>query len=131
MITWQIYIRNERIAKNLKHEQEATKKKIDSFLEAASTGKLWGTEQQTPTSVATTAINSASTTSRQQQPQQQIKAKRTPITTRTSSLSSRPRSAVTIRDKSASPTRIPSDIKLDDFFQTNSPRTEEYESKRA
>ncbi|CAF2748936.1 unnamed protein product [Rotaria sp. Silwood2] len=128
MIIWQIYIRNERIAKNLKYEQETTKKKIDAFLEAASTGKLWENEQQTPLQTATTT-NSAATTTRQQS--QQIKARKVSITTRASSLISRSRSAVTFGDKSSFPTRTQSDIKLDDFFQTTSPRDEQEESQRA
>ena len=127
MIIWQIYIRNERIAKNLKHEQEATKKKINSFLEAASTGKLWENESQT--AATTTTTNSAATTNRQ--PPQQIKARKVSLTNRTSSLSSRPRSAVTFNDKSSLPTRTQSDIKIDDFFQSTSPRHEQEESQRA
>ncbi|CAF3337295.1 unnamed protein product [Rotaria sp. Silwood1] len=129
MIIWQIYIRNERIAKNLKYEQETTKKKIDAFLEAASTGKLWDNEQQTPVQTTTTAMNSASTTTRQQS--QQIKARKVSITTRRSSLTTRSRSAVTFGDKSSLHTRTPSDTKLDDFFQITSPRNEEEESQRA
>ncbi|CAF4624879.1 unnamed protein product [Rotaria sp. Silwood1] len=129
MIIWQIYIRNERIAKNLKYEQETTKKKIDAFLEAASTGKLWDNEQQTPVQTTTTAMNSASTTTRQQT--QQIKARKVSITTRRSSLTTRSRSAVTFGDKSSLHTRTPSDTKLDDFFQITSPRNEEEESQRA
>ncbi|CAF3107753.1 unnamed protein product [Rotaria socialis] len=125
MIVWQIYIRNERIAKNLKHEQELTKKKIDSFLDAASTGKLWANEQQTSLTTATT--NSAATTTRQQS--QQIKARKVSVTTRTSSLSSRPHSAVTFGDKSSLPTRTQSDVKLDDFFQAKSSGNEEEEEE--
>ena len=120
MITWQIYIRNELIAKNLRHEQETTKRKIDSFLEAASTGKLWGNEQPTPTptqTVTTPATNSAATTTRQ--PTQQIKARKVPVTTRATSLTSRSRSAVTFNEKPSFTTRTQSDIKIDDFFQTS------------
>ncbi len=122
MITWQIYIRNERIAKNLKYEQETTKRKINSFLDAASTGKLWGNEQQIP--VETTATNSEATTTRQQP-----KARKVSIATRTSSLTSRPRSAVTFGDKTSLTTRTQSDNKLDDFFQiSSSPRNEQEET---
>jgi len=127
MITWQIYIRNERIANNLKYEQETTKRKIDSFLDAASTGKLWGNEQQTPTQITTT--NSAATTTRQ--PPQQLKTRKVSITTRASSLTSRPRSAVTFGDKASVTTRTQSDIKLDDFFRISSPRNEQGEPERA
>jgi len=126
MITWQIYIRNERIAKNLKYEQETTKRKINSFLDAASTGKLWGNEQQIP--VETTATNSTVSTTRQQS--QQPKARRVSIAPRTSSLTSRPRTAVTLGDKSSLTTRTQSDIKLDDFFQISSPRKEQEESQQ-
>ncbi len=118
MITWQIYIRNERIANNLKHEQETTKRKIDSFLDAASTGKLWGNEQPIPIQTTT------------RQPSQQIKARKVSITTRTSSLTSRSRSAVTFNEKPSLTTRAQSDIKIDDFFQT-SPRHDEQQSERA
>jgi len=128
MIAWQIYIRNERIAKNLKYEQETTKKKINSFLDAASTGKLWGNEQQTPTQ-STTTTNSATTTTRQ--PPQQPKARKVSTAPRTSSLTSRPRSAVTFGDKPSVTTRTQSDIKLDDFFQISSPRNEQEEPERA
>ncbi|CAF0795052.1 unnamed protein product [Rotaria sordida] len=126
MIVWQIYIRNERISKNLKYEQETTKKKIDAFLEAASTGKLWENEQQTPT---TTTTNATAITTRQQS--QQIKPRKVSITTRPSSLTSRSRSAITFGDKSSLLTRTQSDIKLDDFFQTTSPHNEQEESQRA
>ena len=119
MINWQIYIRNERIAKNIKHEQASTKRKIDSFLDAVSTGKLWQDEQQTAT---TTTTNSASVTTRQQP--QQIKTKKVSITTRASSQTARPRSAGTFGDKSSFPVRTQSDIKLDDFFQATSPHHE-------
>ena len=112
MIIWQIYIRNERIAKNLKYEQEATKKKIDSFLDAASTGKLWGNEQQT-TTAPTNPVVAAPTRQQSQQP----KTRRVSIAPRPSSLTSRPRSAVTFGDKTSLTTRTQSDIKLDDFFQ--------------
>jgi hypothetical protein len=122
MITWQIYIRNERIANNLKYEQETTKRKIDSFLDAASTGKLWGNEQQTTT-------NSTATTTRQ--PPQQLKTRKVSIAARASSLTSRPRSAVTFGDKPSVTTRTQSDIKLDDFFQISSPRNEQEEPERA
>ena len=117
MINWQIYIRNERIAKNIKHEQASTKRKIDSFLDAVSTGKLWQDEQHTATTT-----NSASITTRQQS--QQIKAKKVSITTRASSLTARPHSAGTFGDKSSFPMRTQSDIKLDDFFQATSPHHE-------
>jgi hypothetical protein len=129
MISWQIYIRNELIAKNLQHEQQTTKRKIDSFLEAASTGKLWGNEQPTPTQTQTTtpATNSAATTTRQ--PPQQIKARKVPITTRASSLTSRSRSAVTFNEKPSFTTRTQSDIKIDDFFQT-SPRRDEQDEQQ-
>jgi hypothetical protein len=120
MITWQIYIRNERIAKNLKYEQETTKKKIDSFLDAASTGKLWANEQQTPIEITNT----------RQQPQQ-IKTRRVSIATRTTSLTSRPRSAIMPGDQSSLTTRTHSDIKLDDFFQVSSSRNEQEEAHRA
>ncbi len=122
MITWQIYIRNERIAKNLKYEQETTKRKIDSFLDAASTGKLWENEQQIPTQTTT---NSAATTTRQQ-----LKTRKVSIATRASSLTSRPRSVVTFADKPSLTTRTQSDIKLDDFFQISSPRHEQEESEQ-
>jgi len=128
MITWQIYIRNERIANNLKYERETTKRKIDSFLDAASTGKLWGNEQQTPTQTITTT-NSAATTTRQ--PPQQLKTRKVSINTRASSLTSRPRSAVTFGDKPSVTTRTQSDIKLDDFFRISSPRNEQEEPERA
>lgn len=133
MITWQIYIRNELIAKNLKHEQAATKKKIDAFLDAASTGKLWGNDQttaiSTPITVQTpTTINSAATSTRQQS--KQLKTRKTPIATRASSLT-RPRSAVTFGDKLSTLVRTHSDEKLDDFFQTTSPRHEADETQRA
>ena len=124
MITWQIYIRNERIAKNLQHEQQTTKKKIESFLDAASTGKLWGNEQQ-PSVQTTPVTNSSATTARP--PSQQIKARKVSITTRTSSLTSRPRSAVTFGDKQSLTTRTQSDLKIDDFFQVSSPRNNEQE----
>jgi hypothetical protein len=124
MITWQIYIRNELIAKNLKYEQETTKKKIDSFLDAASTGRLWGNEQPTPIQT-TPATNSATTTT------QQIKARKVSIATRTSSLTSRPRSGVTFNEKPSLTTRTQSDIKIDDFFQSSSPRNEQVEQERA
>ena len=119
MITWQIYIRNERIASNLKYEQETTKKKIDAFLDAASTGKLWGNEQQPTT-------NSAVTTTRQQP-----KARKVSIATRTTSLTTRPRSAVPFGDKSSLTSRAQSDIKLDDFFQISIPHNEQVESEQA
>lgn len=134
MITWQIYLRNERIAKNLKYEQETTKKKIDSFLDAASTGKLWGNEQQTsvqpiptptPTPTPTTTINSAASTNRQQP--QQIKTRKVSIAPRASSLTSRSRSAVTFGDKQSLTTRTQSDIKLDDFFQVSSSHNQQRE----
>jgi hypothetical protein len=127
MITWQIYIRNERIATNLKYEQETTKKKIDSFLDAASTGKLWGNEQQQPTTPATNSVPPTPTRQQSQQP----KARKVSIATRTSSLTSRPRSAVTFGDKSSLTTRTQFDIKLDDFFQVSSPRNEQEETQRA
>jgi hypothetical protein len=128
MITWQIYIRNERIANNLKYEQQTTKKKIDSFLDAATTGKLWGNEQQTPVqTIATNAAVAAPTHQQSQQP----KARKVSIAARTSSLTSRPRSVVTFGDKSSLTTRTQSDIKIDDFFQISSPRNEEDETHRA
>jgi hypothetical protein len=130
MITWQIYIRNERIAKNLKYEQETTKKKINSFLDAASTGKLWGNEQQIPPPTTTTpTTNSTATNTRQQS--HQLKTRKVSIATRTSSLTSRPRSAVTFGDKPSLTTRTQSDIKIDDFFQISSPRNEQEEPERA
>lgn len=93
MIIWQIYIRNERIAKNLKSEQETTKKKIDSFIDAAKTGKLWEQNQSTPTSATPS------------------KTKQTPTTVR-------PKSALPTTNRSASTTtRPPMNIQLDDFFQ--------------
>ncbi|UJR25206.1 hypothetical protein I4U23_006558 [Adineta vaga] len=125
MITWQIYIRNERIAKNLKHEQESTKRKIDSFLDAASTGKLWGNEQLPP-STTTTTTNSATPTTRQQS-YHLPKTRRVSIVPRPSSVTSRSRSAVTFGDKPSLTTRTQSDIKLDDFFQVSSPRNEQQE----
>lgn len=128
MITWQIYIRNERIAKNLKYEQETTKKKIDSFLDAATTGRLWGNEQQITTPI-TTATNSTATTTRQQP--QQIKTRKVSIANRTSSLTSRSRSAVTFADKQSLTTRTQSDIKLDDFFHVSSSHNEQEEPERA
>lgn len=118
MITWQIYIRNERIAKNMKHEQEATKKKIDSFLDAASTGKLWGNEEPTPSQTPST-----------RQPTQQIKARKVPITTRRSSLTTRSRSAVTFNEKPSFTTRTQSELKIDDFFQSSSPGQEHEEEE--
>jgi hypothetical protein len=67
-------------------------------------------------------------TTRQQS--QQPKARRVSIAPRTSSLTSRPRSAVTFGDKSSLTTRTQSDIKLDDFFQISSPRKEQEESQQ-
>ncbi|CAF1316067.1 unnamed protein product [Adineta steineri] len=128
MITWQIYLRNERIASNLKHEQETTKRKIDSFLDAASTGKLWGNEQQQQQTIITTPLPPTTTTTRQQS--KQVKVRKVPIVPRPSSLTSRPRSAVRFGDKSSLTTRTQSDIKLDDFFQTSSASHNEQEEEQ-
>ena len=124
MITWQIYIRNERIAKNLKHEQAATKKKIDSFLDAASTGKLWENEEPTPDQTPTT------TTPSTRQPTQHIKARKVPITTRRSSLTTRSRSAVAFNERPSFTTRTQFDLKVDDFFQNSSPQQEQEEDEQ-
>lgn len=128
MITWQIYIRNERIAKNLQQEHHATKKKIESFLDAASTGKLWGNEQQLPIQTPNTNSSAVPTT---RQPIQQIKTRKVSITTRPSSLTSRSRSAVTFADKPSLTTRTQSELKIDDFFQVSSPRNDRDEAERA
>ena len=124
MITWQIYIRNERIANNLKHEQETTKKKIDSFLDAASTGKLWENEEQVPKQTPTSTASGST-----RQPTHQIKARKTPITTRRPSLTTRSRSAVTFTERPSFTTRTQSDLKVDDFFQNSSSGHEQEENE--
>ena len=121
MITWQIYLRNERIAKNLKHEQEATKRKIGAFLDAATTGKLWNNEQQPPSETNT------STSTHRHAP----KPRRVSIAARTAAMSTRPRSAAAPLARSSSNTRRQSETKLDDFFQISSPRQEEEPTQRA
>lgn len=127
MITWQIYIRNERIAKNLKQEQETTKKKIDSFLDAASTGRLWENEEQPSKQTSTPTPTTATASTRQ--PTQQIKARKAPITTRRPSLTTRSRSAVVFNEKPSFTTRTQSDLKVDDFFQSSLTRHEQQEEE--
>ena len=120
MVTWQIFLRNERIANNLKYEQEATKRKIGAFLDAASTGKLWNNEQQTPTETATSTNR------------QPPKPRRVSIAARTPTLSTRPRSAAAPLNRTSSTTRPQSETRLDDFFQISSPRhAEEDPTQRA
>lgn len=106
MVTWQIFLRNERIANNLKYEQEATKRKIGAFLDAASTGKLWNNEQQPPTETS-------------------ISTNRQPPKPRRVSIVARPRSAAAPLTRTSSTTRPQSETRLDDFFQISSPRHEE------
>ena len=113
MITWQIYIRNERIAKNLKYEQETTKRKIDSFLDAASTGKLWGAEGQTASETATPTTAMA---------RPQSRPRTVSVVPRATSFTSRPRSAIVPGEKTSATSRTQSDVKLDDFFRASSTR---------
>ncbi|CAF1343230.1 unnamed protein product, partial [Didymodactylos carnosus] len=104
MINWQIYIRNELIAKNLQHEQQQTKQKINAFLEAATTGRLW-----------------SNTDEKLDKPKMTITGRKNGTV---SQLSSRTRSTEPSDNKfhqrpsTTSETNF--DIKLDDFFQTPS-----------
>lgn len=126
MINWQIYIRNERIAKNLQQEQQQTKKKIESFLDAASTGKLWENSQSTTVvqTPETNPIRPATT-------QTTIKARKVSVTTtRPSSVTSRSRSAVNFADQPSLTTRTQSELKIDDFFQDSFPKNEQNETER-
>jgi len=126
MINWQIYIRNERIAKNLQREQQQTKKKIESFLDAASTGRLWENSQQvTVVQTPETNPNRPATT------QTTIKARKVSVTTaRPSSVTSRSRSAVNFADQPSLTTRTQSELKIDDFFQDSFPKNEHNETER-
>ena len=131
MINWQIYLRNERIAKNLKSEQETTKKKINAFLNAASTGKLWDQGQQTPSESLSVTSTAATPTRSHRQQTAQPKVRRVSIAGRTPTSTIRSRSALPPSNKLADTTRDQSDVKLDDFFQVSSPRQETDSTQRA
>ena len=89
--------------KILQSEQETTKRKINAFLDAASTGKLWSNDSTTPIETPTTRPSS----------QQQNKSRRVAIGV------PRTRSAATTGH------RTQSEVKLDDFFQVSSTNHDE------